>query len=604
MINPILSKFIAILLTGAWVSSAALAQKKTTSSPTSSLCTNAYAVDTIQQIAVSTRTFDNSVQRITVLLRAADLLWPHRQDKALAAFMEAFDLAAQNFKETGDESRRTSQSRFAAIIQVPDQRYKVISALAKRDSAAARKLSAQMLQDEAREAAEKPAPDAQANKRTAEKLLTLAYGMVTTDTATAVSFARNSFRYPATLQLPLFFYELSRANKPAAEQFYEEALAAYGSAPMDQFLYLSAYPFGNNRDAGEMPGYTFYRIPEGFAPSTRLQRLFIQRLLTRIQVALETPVEATASERYSDPAQMWLALSRLEKQIQTNLPDLSEGSMQSKDKLFALLNPASQGRVNEVVDNDNQPKKSFDEQVEAAEKLSDVGRRDQGLSFAVTRSSKDETVEKVVGVIEKISDANVRGPLLNWFYFFRTQALIGDKKLDEARKLAARVTELDQRAYLFSRIAEESIKEADDQTQIREMLNEIAEAVAKAPKTIVSARALLALAHLYAKIDVTRGIEELGNAVRTINTLESPDFSLQFVMMKIEGKTFGSFSSFSTPGFNPENAFSEMGKLDFDGSLAQATSFTDKSLRALTTLAVIEPCLQKAPQTKRRNSKP
>jgi hypothetical protein len=75
-------------------------------------------------------------------------------------------------------------------------------------------------------------------------------------------------------------------------------------------------------------------------------------------------------------------------------------------------------------------------------------------------------------------------------------------------------------------------------------------------------------------------------------------------MMKIEGKTFGSFSSFSTPGFNPENAFSEMGKLDFDGSLAQATSFTDKSLRALTTLAVIEPCLQKAPQTKRRNSKP
>jgi hypothetical protein len=33
-----------------------------------------------------------------------------------------------------------------------------------------------------------------------------------------------------------------------------------------------------------------------------------------------------------------------------------------------------------------------------------------------------------------------------------------------------------------------------------------------------------------------------------------------------------------------------MGKLDFDGSLVQATNFSDKSLRALTTLAVIEPC--------------
>ena len=75
----------------------------------------------------------------------------------------------------------------------------------------------------------------------------------------------------------------------------------------------------------------------------------------------------------------------------------------------------------------------------------------------------------------------------------------------------------------------------------------------------------------------------------------------QFVMIKIEGKTFGSFASFATPGFNPENAFREMGKLDFDGSLAQATNFTDKSLRALTTLAVIEPCFEtiRAPKTRK-----
>ena len=103
-------------------------------------------------------------------------------------------------------------------------------------------------------------------------------------------------------------------------------------------------------------------------------------------------------------------------------------------------------------------------------------------------------------------------------------------------------------------------------------------------------RALLALAHLYGKVDMNRGVEELGNAVRTINTLESPDFSRQFVMMKIEGKTFGSYAAYSTPGFNPENAFREIAKLDLDGSLAQATTFTDKSLRSLTTLAVIEPC--------------
>ena len=154
---------------------------------------------------------------------------------------------------------------------------------------------------------------------------------------------------------------------------------------------------------------------------------------------------------------------------------------------------------------------------------------------------------------------------------------------------------------MYTRITEETLKAAEDLTEVREMLNEVANTISKAPKTIVSARALLALAYLYAKVDMNRGVEELGNAVRTINTLESPDFSRSFVMIKIEGEAFGSFASYQTPGFNPENAFREMGKLDFDGSLAQATNFTDKSLRALTTLAVIEPCFEtiRAPKTRK-----
>ena len=53
------------------------AQKKTVSS----LCTPDNALDTTKQQILITRTFDNPVHRITVLLRAADLLWPHDQEK-------------------------------------------------------------------------------------------------------------------------------------------------------------------------------------------------------------------------------------------------------------------------------------------------------------------------------------------------------------------------------------------------------------------------------------------------------------------------------------------------------------------------------------------
>jgi tetratricopeptide (TPR) repeat protein len=454
-----------------------------------------------------------------------------------------------------------------------------------------------MLRDDASEA-DKTATDDQSKRRTADKLLTMAYGLAATDPTGAINFARQSFRYPATLQLPIFLYQLAKSGQPFADQFYVDALNAYGAAPMDQFLYLSAYPFGNKREAGEMPGYTFYVIPEGFEPNRALQRQFVRALLARIDGAMETPVQET--QRLSDHAQMWLALNRLEQQVQSNLPEFADAFAQSKDKLFAVLSPNAQKGVSQLTAPAERPRPmSFDEQVEAAEKVTDVGRRDQWLTFAVSGAPKDEPLDKVLSVVDKISEARIRDSLLNWFYYFRSQLFIKDKNFSEARKFASKVTELDQRAYLLTRIAEESLKAGDDLTEARETLNEVANTVSKAPKTIVSARALLALAYLYAKIDTNRGVEELANAVRTINAIESPDFSRPFVMMNITGKTFESHASYSTPGFNPENAFREMGKLDFDGSLAQATNLTDRSLRALTTLAVIEPCFAtiRAPKT-------
>jgi hypothetical protein len=586
------------------LASGAHAQKKSRVT-TSSLCTRDYAIDTAKQQALLTRTFDNPVQRIAVLIRAADLLWPYEQDKALAIFMEAFELAVQNFKENGDQVRRTSQSKFAAVIQLPDQRFKVLTALAKRDPLKARKLSEQMLQDDTRDSddkrADKTATNEQSTAQTAEKILLVARALLATDLPAALNFARQSFRYAAHLTLPAFLYELARTNKQAADQLYLEALTAYAATPMDQFLYLSSYPFGNTRDAGEMPSYMYYAVPQGYQPNRELQRQFLRTLLDRAEAALALPVDATPAYRYSDHAQMWLALSRLEKQIQENLPDLAETASRVKEKLFAALNQGTQKQITGEIARDNEPKRSFDEEIEFAEKQKDPGRRDQLLAFAVTGSSKEEPIDKILSVIDKISEQGIRESLLNWFYYFRAQALIESKDLTEARALANKVTELDQRAYLFTRIAEESLKQTEDQTEARDVLNEISAAVSKAPKTIVSARALLALAYLYAKIDVNRGIEELGNAVKTINALEAPDFSQSYVMMKIEGKNFGSFASFSTPGFNPENTFREVGQLDFDGSLAQATTFTDKSLRALTTLAVIEPCLSRKKAAKNTN---
>jgi tetratricopeptide (TPR) repeat protein len=406
-------------------------------------------------------------------------------------------------------------------------------------------------------------------------------------------------RYPATFYLSRFLYELAAITKPDADQFYQEALAAYASAPMERLLYLSSFPFGNDHEVGEMPGYMTYQVPGGFVPNLKLQRMFVETVLRRVRESGNGPSQTASGDGLSEAEQMWLALTRLERQIQQSLPDLASEVEAAKGNLYTQLSATSQRQVDEIANPDGVPQRSFDEQVEAAQKNPNVDARDQQLTSAVIGASKEEGLDHVLSAVDKISDSGIRQPLLDWLYFERAQRAIKDKKLDEARKLALRVEELDQRAWLYSRIAEESLKHSVDQTQAREVLDEVVAAADKAPNTPVTVRALLGVAYLYTKIDMNRAIAVMAEAVKRINRMEQPDFSRQFVIRKIEGKTFGNYAAFLTPGFSPENAFREIGKIDFDGMLNLASNFSDKYLRATNTLVLVEVCLQQKPKSEK-----
>ena len=558
------------------------------SQPRSTLCTKPVALDTLKQQMALARTIDDPVGRIAVQLRVSDSLWPVDPVQAKAFFLETFDVAVQNFKANGSELKRSENH---LTVESPDQRFVVITAFAKRDPATARKLASQVLEDDSRSAT-MTSSNLQDGGVQAQKLLNVAMMLVTEDPANAVNFARASLRYPASLYLSMFLYNLARTNRSLANQLYREALLAYRERPMDQFLYLSSFPFGNDREAGDMLAWTTYSVPSGFLPDPDLQRLFLTTLLARANNAQEVVPGTVPDDSLSDAAQMWLALSRLEDKVKEFLPDLLDDSIAAKERLHVMLNPASQERTRGAFGKDKVPVKSFDEQVEAAEKLSDVSERDGALAQAVINSSNEQTVERVLEVIDKISETSVRETLTNWFLFYRSQRLIGEKKLIEAKKLASKLDALDQRAYVYSQIAEVSLKQGEDQSEGRQILNEVSDAVNKAPKTVVTARVVLALAYQYAQIDKNRGIEELTNAVRLINSIEKPDFSQDWVSMKIEGKLIGVYGGFYTPGFSPPTAFKEVSKIDFDSVLVLAGTFMDKTLRASTTVAVIEPCLE------------
>lgn len=104
------------------------AQKKL--QPVPSLCSRQEALELVQQQIALSKTIDNDVKRIAVLTRAADLLWPHHNEKARAAFDEAFELAKRDYKKRGDDQ---ISERVGLVSRPPDQRYVVINAIAKRD---------------------------------------------------------------------------------------------------------------------------------------------------------------------------------------------------------------------------------------------------------------------------------------------------------------------------------------------------------------------------------------------------------------------------------------------------------------------------------------
>ena len=104
--SMVLFASLFIASAGGLITTQGQGQKKAEPASASSLCNQESALEIIKQQMDVTRTFDDRVQRIAVLITTADLLWPYQKEKARATFTDAFDLGAQEFKEKGDEILR------------------------------------------------------------------------------------------------------------------------------------------------------------------------------------------------------------------------------------------------------------------------------------------------------------------------------------------------------------------------------------------------------------------------------------------------------------------------------------------------------------------
>jgi hypothetical protein len=589
-------KFVIILLFA--ISPSVIAQSTPQSATNSALCTQESAVQIIHEQIAAAKTLDDPGQRITILLRGADLLWVHQREKSRATFAEAFDLARQNYKVEADVPKRAGRG---LLVDAPDWRYVVIRAIAKRDPRWAGTLRDQLLKEQRDNRNESLPTNVVDDLRTSQRLLETAMSLVHEDTNTAVGFAGASLRLPANYFLTAFLFKLAEKDQVAADEFYRRALA-YSETPLREFLYLAAYPFGLGT-TGDTPVTGSYAVPGKFVPNASLQTLFAQALAARSQRVLVSGVDEQDNYNgLSGIGHIAEVIAIVEPLIGSQAPTLRSQLSQTRAQLLNTLSPELQAELARGEINTHSDAQTFAERLATIDKQQNADKRDELLVTLLLNAGPIEPLNNVSEAASKITDDSVRSQVMDWVYFNRTQKALNDKNFDEAARLSSRVQELDQRAYLYSNLAKALALRPETQVAARELLEQIITTAEKAPNTIVTARAFLAAANLYLKFDADRAVSVLAQAIRSMNNLKSPDFGDPFLIRKIEGRNFARYAAYKTVNFDPESAFREFASINVESAFAQASGVADKALRGQILLSLADVCAAR-PQTTPKSSR-
>ncbi len=560
-------------------------------------CDQQRAIALVQQQAADAKSFEKPLGQITVMTRAAELLWPYNQEAARATLAEAFDLATKYFLANGEQTKREGRS---AMIILPDQRVAVMRAIAKRDAEWARRLAVQTAED-TRRAAEKSEPQVPGFDSPGYKLLELASSLLAVNQPVALELIRKSFTYPANMMHARLFYEIAASNQKLADDLAREALTTYAqNGTTEDLSFVSMYAFGLPAAISQVTVTSTYKVPENFAPSAALQELTFNAYLARAETILKNPEQYGEAQKkvWPETTQILVALTSLEPLAARHLPAYAERVANAKAMVQAASSEKEQKGAAQYFEGrkEHEHEGKFDALIESIEREASPEKRERLIANAAQAAQSVAQLEQVETLAQKIGETEARRQLSNWLNFRRAQLLVKDGRLDEAKQVSDKIDELDHRAILYFEIAREGVKKLEDKKRARELLDEVAAVAAKSPNTDVKARTLLGITHLLAEFDALRASEVMADAVKTINALNEPELALGFILRRIEGKNFSVYSSYNIPGFNLENSFRELGPRDFDGALALARNLTDRALRSTAILGLSSQCLEQTPK--------
>lgn len=562
-------------------------------------CDPTRAVSLVETQLSEAKMLEAVERRLSVMTRAADLLWPYEPDAAREIFRQAYDLAARDFREHENDP----EPKDPMTPPRADQRYIVMTAIGRRDSDWARRLAESVAEEKRREAEQATNATSATNTggwkpSLAENTLDLATSMLKTDPAASVALARTTFRQPASFFLVIYLYSLAATDRAAADSLFSIAVNAYRDGTASDLAYLAVYAFALNREPGSVPLAYGYLVPKNFVPDVNLSDHFLQALFRQVEMKFKTPEVATAedSRTMTEQGQLLTMLVMLEPVVAHVRPEVLQRLFALKGMATAAATAQSRGRAESFErfrrEHEEESDTAFGRTVEQVERERDPAKRDYYIANLIMSSHSSEDLARAETFLDRVSDTPLREKLTSYLYFIWTQRALKDGQLDDAARLSKKVSELDYRALLSFEIAGAALKKMNDRARAAELLDAVASDAEKAPDTPAKARVLLGVAHLYADFDSTRAAQVLRAAVKVINLLPDPDFSSKTIGRELGNSVFKVYAMYNVPGMRLENAFRELGALDFESALSAANDLSDKYQRSLAVLSLASKCLE------------
>jgi len=537
------------------------------------------------------KTVEATDKQIKILIRAADFLWQFEEAAARKHFSDALDLARERFKEKGVEAK--GNGRFTE--RQDDFRFQVLTAIAKRDSAWANKLTDAVLEDIKASRQEGENTNRGRFDSEANRLLEIASSLLQTNKPAAFQFARRAAGFPFdenSGRWHSFLYRAAEADQVQADTLYSELLAPRAATIKIEALYfLSGYPFGNFRNYGVNNSFVGSTVPPNFVPNPNLQRQYLNVLINE-SIALKPIVEAQKNKgQQPDAFIAFSILQDLEPIVSARFSDLQPRLVAAKAHANSLMTAEYASTLEDWRRGNERARSSFDKKIERLEKKVDSKGLDGEIVNLIFAAETDEQMSKATDWMSKIGEEAVRESATNYLWFKRAELAVKENRLPDAEKHAEKVSELEHRAIIYFKIAEAKLKQENLKEQAAAVLETTVRAALKAPNGVERAQVLLGTAFFFEKYNQYRAAEVLSEAVKTINRLENPDLSASSIYRKIEGRDFGYYTSISTPGYSLEKSFAQVSQKDFQGALNQARNLDDKYLRTLAVIAVVGDCI-------------